>query len=190
MTIEDATLVVARAFERLKVPYYVTGSIASSLHGEPRATNDADLVAELHLHHGDALARELAGRFFVDLEEVAYAVTNERSFNLIDEVELAKIDVFCVRRLGYQAAALARAVRRDLQPDDPFSEATIASAEDSLLSKLRWYRLGNEVSDRQWRDVLGLIAAQRAVLDHAYLSQWARELGVDDLLARALAAER
>ncbi len=190
MTIEEATLAVARALERMHVRYYVTGSIASSLHGDPRATNDADLVAELSVLDGPRLATELGARFFVDLEEVEYAVKHERSFNLVDEVELAKVDVFCVHNLGYQAAALGRAVRLELERDDPFSGASVASAEDVILSKLRRYRFGNEVSDRQWRDVLGVLAAQQPTLDLGYLRRWENELGLADLLERALLTQR
>jgi len=67
--------------------------------------------------------------------------------------------------------------------------ARVMSAEDVLLAKLRWYRMGAEVSDRQWRDVLGLVAMQRSTLDGSYLNRWAVDLGVADLLHRAFLAD-
>ncbi len=155
MKVEDSTLTVVRALERMGVRHYVTGSLASSLHGEPRATNDADIVAVLGLQQFRRLADELRGRFYVDEEDFLHAVKEERSFNLIDEVELAKIDVFCVSNHGYQREALARTVALELEAGDPFSVVSVASAADVVLSKLRWYRLGNETSDRQWSDLLG-----------------------------------
>ena len=187
MKVEDSTLAVVRALERMGVRYYVCGSLASSLHGEPRATNDADLVAELFPNQGERLQRELGTRFFVDPEEFENAVKNERSFNLIDEIELAKVDVFCVRDTGYQASALSRVIRLNLERDDPFSQVAVASAEDTIVSKLRWYRLGGEVSDRQWRDVRGVLLAQRERLDVPYLRRWSEHFGVTDLLDRLLA---
>lgn len=111
MKVEDSTLAVVRALERMGVRHYVRGSLASSLHGEPRATNDADIVAELKPSDGGRLQKELGDRFYVDPEEFAAAVANQRSFNLVDEVELAKVDVFCVRAEEYQAEALERTVR-------------------------------------------------------------------------------
>lgn len=114
MKVEDSTLVVMRALERMAVRHYLTGSLASSLHGEPRATNDADLVAQLSLGDLARLQTELGNRFHVDEEDFSHAVTSQRSFNLVDEVELAKVDVFCVRDEGYQRDALARIVRLEL----------------------------------------------------------------------------
>jgi hypothetical protein len=187
MKVEDSTLTVVRALERMGVRHYVCGSLASSLHGEPRATNDADLVAELSPDDCERLQRELGARFYVDPDDFKAAVASERSFNLIDEVELAKVDVFCVRGTGYQAAALARAVRLELEHDDPFTQVAVASAEDTVISKLRWYRLGAESSDRQWRDLQGVVAAQAGRLDLEYLKLWCAQLGVTDLLERLLA---
>jgi hypothetical protein len=184
--VEDSTLAVVRAFERMGVPHYVTGSLASSLHGEPRATNDADIVAVLAPFQFKRLQSELQGRFYLDEDDFLHAVKEGRSFNLVDEIELAKVDVFCVQREGYQADALARAVPLELEPDDPFSSVKVASACDVLLSKLRWYRLGGEVSDRQWRDVLGVARAQAGRLDLEYLRRWSREQGTLDLLERVL----
>lgn len=187
MKVEDSTLAVVRALERLGVRHYVTGSLASSLHGEPRATNDADIVAVLFTSHFEGLVRELGSRFYVDDEEFTRAVRSERSFNLIDEIELAKVDVFCVAPSGYQAEALARAVRLELETNDPFSAVQVASAEDVLLSKLRWYRLGGETSDRQWRDLLGVVRAQAGRLDLGYLGRWSHEHETTDLLDRLFA---
>ncbi len=187
MKVEDSTLAVVRAMERLGVRYYVTGSLASSLHGEPRATNDSDIVAELSAVDAVRLQAELGSRFYVDPEEFAHAVANERSFNLIDEVELAKVDVFCVHAIGFQAEALTRAVRLELEKDDPFSRVAVASPEDLIVSKLRWYRLGNEVSDRQWSDLLGVVRAKAGGLDVEYVRRWCDRLGLTDLLERLLA---
>lgn len=186
MKVEDSTLAVARALERMGVRHYVTGSLASALHGDPRATNDADLVAELLPMHFERLQRELGGRFYLDEEDFLAATTNQRSFNLVDEVELAKVDVFCVSAEGHAGAALERSVRLPLQRDDPFSEVNVSSPEDSVISKLRWYRQGNEVSDRQWSDVLNVLSVKRATLDLEYLRRWCGELGLADLLERAL----
>jgi hypothetical protein len=185
MNVEDSTIAVARALERIGVRYYVTGSLASAFYGEPRATNDADLVAELATYHQPALRRELAGRFYLDEADFNEAVKNGRSFNLIDDIQLAKVDIFCPHD-AYSAAALSRANRKQLVRGDLTSEVSISSPEDSILSKLRWYRLGNEVSDRQWKDILGVLAAQEGVLDQTYLSRWANELKVADLLENAL----
>jgi hypothetical protein len=184
--VEDSTLAVARAFERMGVRYYVCGSLASSLHGEPRATNDADLVAVLRPDQAERLQKELGERFFVDPETFKQAVAASRSFNLIDEVELAKVDVFCAVDSGYQAAALQRVVTLELEPDDPFSQVAVASAEDTVVAKLRWYRLGGEVSDRQWRDLEGVVRAQSGRLDLDYVRKWCAHFRVEDLLARLL----
>jgi len=186
MRVEDSTLSVVRAFERLGVRHYVTGSLASSLHGEPRATNDADVVAALSSLHFAPLRRELGDRFYLDQEEFLRAVASHRSFNLVDEVELAKVDVFCVAAEGYQAEALERAVVLELEPGDPFSQVHVASATDVVLSKLRWYQLGGEVSDRQWRDLLGIVRAQGQRLDLAHARRWSGEQGTAPLLDRLL----
>lgn len=186
MKVEDSTLTVVRALERMGVQHYVTGSLASSLHGEPRSTNDADIVAALRPHHFAQLVKELAGRFYVDEEDFLHAVKTERSFNLVDEVELAKVDVFCVAPTGYQAEALHRAVPLELERNDPFTSVQVASASDVVLSKLRWYRLGGETSDRQWRDLLGVVRAQSGRLELEYLRRWSREQSTLDLLERLL----
>ncbi|MCC6332570.1 MAG: hypothetical protein IT380_01120 [Myxococcales bacterium] len=79
-------------------------------------------------------------------------------------------------------------MRLELEPGDPLSQVAVASAEDTIVSKLRWYRLTGEVSDRQWNDVAGIVTARRGRLDLAYLRHWAERLGVAELLERLLSS--
>lgn len=174
---------VARALDELGVPYLVGGSIASSLHGVPRSTQDADLVADLREEHVPAFVASLEGRFYVDEERVRHAVRRRSSFNVIELSTLFKIDLFL---LGDEPMARQEMARRERVALPGGGELEVASAEDTILQKLRWYHLGGSVSDRQWRDVLNVLEVQGERLDRAYLTQGAEELGLSALLERAL----
>lgn len=178
----DAAHRVARAFEQLKVRYFLCGSMASSLRGLARSTIDVDFVADLRPEHLQPLVAMLGTDFDVDEEMVRDAIVLRRSFNVIHLTSLVKVDVFVSKRAPYDLEALAHATGTLL---DGIS-LQVASAEDTILSKLVWYRLGNEVSDRQWSDILGVLRVQTK-LDAVYLQKWAKVLSVDDLLARAQA---
>jgi hypothetical protein len=89
-----------------------------------------------------------------------------------------------MRSDGLSASALSRAVAAPLGPR-PDEVVRVASAEDVVLEKLRWYRLGGGTSERQWLDVLGVLKVQRPSFDRAYAGRWADEIGVGDLLSRA-----
>jgi hypothetical protein len=97
-----------------------------------------------------------------------------------------KVDVFVAKGRPYDRAQFERRKER-VVATDPEQTAYVASAEDTVLTKLEWYQLGGQVSERQWRDVLGVLEAQGDRLDMAYLRRWSAELGVADLLDRALA---
>jgi hypothetical protein len=179
------TLLVADALEALGVPYLIGGSLACAVHGVPRATMDAGLVADLRLEHADPLTRALGGAFYVDAESIREAVLHQRSFNVIHLETMFKVDVFVRKKRAFDDSQFARRTAQ-IVATDPERVAFVGSAEDTLLAKLEWYRIGGETSERQWRDVLGIVQVQADRLDVDYLRQWGKPLGVVDLVERAL----
>ena len=176
---------VVTELEKLGVPYYVGGSVASSSHGIPRSTLDVDLVADLAPRHVAPLVEALHGDYYISRPAVSGAIDRRSCFNLIHSATSFKVDVFAVKNRKYDRVALERIRRRLVDEGDPSSRFNFASAEDVILSKLEWFRKGGEVSERQWGDVLGVMKVQGGALDRAYLEKWAAELEVADLLKRA-----
>jgi hypothetical protein len=127
----------------------------------------------------------LGDEFYADEEMIADAIQHHSSFNLIHRETMFKVDVFVPAPRPFLKSELGRA-RMQTFSFEPEVSARFASPEDTILSKLEWYRMGGEVSDRQWRDILGVFKTRGDDLDLAYLRNWARELGVEDLLERVL----
>lgn len=177
---------VVDLLDRLGVQYQIGGSVASSVHGMARATMDVDLVAALDATHVTDLVEALQADYFIDAGMVRTALQRRSSFNLIHQATMMKVDVFLPKARPYDRAALARSVSDTLVDEPAARRVSIAAAEDVVLSKLEWYRLGGEVSERHWADVLGVLRVQGDELDREYMRRWAMELGVDDLLDRAL----
>ncbi len=165
------------------IPYYITGSFASSVHGEFRATADIDLVAAITTSALPALMRDLDKAFVADAEQAMSALAAGTSFNLIHRTTYLKVDLFPCDS-PFNRSALDRAVTIEIP--GATESLRVSSVEDILLAKLRWYRLGGESSDVQRRDVRQLIALNRSALDVGYLRHWATALGVEDLLSSAM----
>jgi hypothetical protein len=181
----EVTLKVTGVLEKLGTPYIIGGSLASTLYGMVRTTQDSDIVAEMRTEHVHPFIAALQNEFFIDEEMIAEAVQHNSSFNIIHRETMFKVDVFIPGPRPFQKSQIARAQRQtfDLEPE---ISANFASAEDTILAKLEWYRMGGEVSDRQWRDILGVLKTRAGDLDLEYLRKWANELNVADLLERSL----
>jgi len=172
---------VAAALEALDIAYSIGGSLAGSFAGEPRATIDIDIVVALDATQVPALVASLENDFYIDSAALHRAVIERGTTNLIDQHTSIKVDLFIAGATALDDELLRRRVRVSGQ------DLWVHSPEDILLQKLRWFRRGGEMSDRQWRDVLGIVRVQGKRLDLEYLISGAVRLQVRDLLERALA---
>ena len=180
----ETALLVARHLDAIGIVHTIGGSIASSFAGEPRSTVNIDIVAALEERHVDALLSALSAEFYIDADALRRAIRTHSSTNLIHQATQLKVDLFVAGGTPLDARQLARRLAVDLGDG---RVCYVHPPEDILLQKLRWYRRGGEVSDRQWRDVAAIVRVQSQRLDREYLREGARILGVSDLLDRALA---
>lgn len=177
-------LMVTEAFERMGVRYVLGGSLASTAMGEPRATLDVDLVADLQASTVSGWIVELGQDFSVDKAWATAEVLRRGAFQVMHLPSLLRIDVFVP---PWEGVHLWKWQRRRRLVLDPATQAglDVTAAEGIVIQKLLWFRSGGEVSDRQWRDVLGVLKTQKASLDVAELDLWAERCAVLDLLVRA-----
>lgn len=166
----------------LNIPYYIGGSVASSLLGESRYTDDLDLVIELDAAKAKPLLEAfLAASFYISDVALEDAIHGRcMSFNILDQETLEKADLFILQGTSFAKSKMARRIQQ-LLPDGSY--IWIASPEDIVLQKLAWGR-GSQ-SEKQWRDVLGVLKLQGDNLDFEYLWQWAAELDLAETLDRA-----
>jgi len=174
----------ARAFDAAGIPYLVGGSVASTVHGEPRGTLDVDFAVHMEPGQAEALHAALAERFIVDVLSIREAAHAKRMFNAIHAELFVKADVHVRAASGHSKAEMDRAIEVELAGAG--GPVRVASPEDVALRKLWWFRERGEVSDRQWRDVLGVLRARGGGLEQGHMERWADALGVADLLSKAL----
>ncbi|MBC8330932.1 MAG: hypothetical protein H8E28_03020 [Anaerolineae bacterium] len=179
------TLHVTQTLERLGIRYAVGGSLASSLHGVMRSTLDVDIVADMRHEHIAPLVAALSPEFYAADEMIKDAIEHHSSFNLIHYETAFKVDIFIRKERPFDQMQLERRTLSVIVTD-PEASIYVTSPEDTILAKLEWYRMGGEVSDRQWRDISGVLKTRAGELDLAYLRQTASMLNVADLLERAL----
>jgi hypothetical protein len=182
--IEIATDTGAR-LDALGVTWVIGGSIASSVHGEPRSTQDVDMVVALRVGHVTPFAKAMGRDYYVDADAMRAAVTAGESFNAVHFTSAIKVDFFVAGDDPFEAERLQRRQRIGM-PNG--AVLYVDTAEHTLLRKLEWYRRGGEVSERQWRDVQAIVRIQGDRLDLDHLRLWASRLGVTDLLERLIRA--
>lgn len=163
------------ALEANGIPYMLTGSIASSMYGVPRATNDIDIViaptreqllSMVQLFHRVGLA--------VDREAAVAALRKKTQFNVIDFPRGLKVDLILRKDREFSVAEFDRRETHEVEG----IRVTIATPEDVLLAKLEWARIGD--SERQLIDAAGIIKMQGDTLDFSYIERWVEQLGLEE----------
>jgi hypothetical protein len=179
----DIALRVAAALTSVGADYFLGGSLASSIQGEPRATNDIDFVISLPIGRISALRSALGDDFEVDVDMLRDAVLHARCANIFYLPVVMKVDFFGRGYEPFDESEFAR--RRSVVVRASGESLVIKSPEDSILRKLLWYREGGEMSEKQWRDVVSVLRISASSLDRNYLQTWAERLKIVDLLERA-----
>jgi len=173
---------LVHALDEAGIPYMLVGSLASSVHGAPRATQDINIVADLDEPSLERLVESLpADRYYLDFDTAREAVAARRPFNVIELASGWKADFIVRKNRAFSVEEFNRRVSARVQG----TEVRIASPEDTILSKLEWAALGE--SERQLRDAAGVMAVQGELLDRDYVERWVRALGIEEEWQRLLA---
>jgi hypothetical protein len=180
-----ALLPLIDALDAFGIPYYLGGSVASSTYGVSRPTQDADVVADIQIKHVISLVKRLEAEYYIDADMIRDAIHHQSSFNLIYLASMFKVDVFLPKPRPFTQQERLRARKEVIE--EGTRSFYLSSPEDIILNKLEWYKMGNEISNRQWNDIIGVMRRQSKTLDLAYLQHWAVELSVLELLERAFA---
>ena len=169
----------------LQIDYAIGGSIASSVYGKVRFTQDADINAAVTADKAEQLYSVLKEDFYVSKDAVNQAISDHTSFNVIHLATAFKIDIFVRKDDDFYEQLFLR--RRKVKLDESIDQLfDIVSPEDIILLKLQWYESSGCISERQWLDVLGVLAVQKESLDMKYLRSSSKRLGLDMLLEKAV----
>jgi hypothetical protein len=182
----DALDPFIEALEQLGIPYYVGGSLASMAWGTPRTTMDADVVVYLRAEHVGPLVSLISEEYYTSQEMIQDAIQRRATFNVISYKTSLKIDVFIPKQDEFDKVELTRIRQRPLGQEEGARLYNVSSPEDIVLRKIEWYKAGGGVSDRQWDDVLNVLKNRADSLDRRYMDRWAANLGISDLVDRAI----
>lgn len=178
MTSEDALKLILFKLDECGIPYMITGSFASNIHGLPRATQDADVVIEVEPRTLERFLESLGLAFYQSMEAAMEALAREEMFNVVHLETGFKVDLIVRKSRPFSRIEFSRR-----QPAFYLGENRwFATAEDTILAKLEWSKRAG--SERQFNDALNVAKLQRENLDRAYLEKWARELDILDLLKK------
>lgn len=180
MSQEDFLTRLAQGLHTAGIPFMVTGSLGSSFHGQPRATNDVDLVIDPTAEQLESFLSALENQYYVSQEAARDALRCRTMFNVIDVGGGSKADLIIRKDRPFSVEEFQRRKLESLFG----CVLPMASPEDLILSKLEWDKL--TPSDRQVQDALNVAVVQWTRLDLRYLQTWAPALGVVEKLGELL----
>jgi hypothetical protein len=186
MSLLDTLLEVSSMLEIAEIPYVIGGSLASSIWGQQRTTHDADLAIFLDELRLQVLESLVKWPYTLDSESIRISLADLSDFasgQILHGETLDKIDLFLLSPHDLYAESQFKHLR--MVELAPHRKLPFASPEDTVITKLRWFNLGNRVSDRQWNDIVQVLEIQDGSLDEAYLEKWATHFDLLDLLREA-----
>ncbi|MBI5360065.1 MAG: hypothetical protein HZA48_05725 [Planctomycetes bacterium] len=182
-------LQVIEALNKTGIKYAISGSIASSAFGVPRATMDADLIVDIRVADIRNLIGLLEKDFHIEAEIIKNALRYSSSFNIIHFKTSCKVDCYVLKNDEYEQIKFSRRRKENIRADKK-TEVWFLSPEDIVLSKLQWFIKSSCISDRQWNDVIGVLKVQGRLLNKKYLQKWSAVLDLRDLLKKAEQASK
>jgi hypothetical protein len=174
MELYDLLARVIEVFENLHIPYLVTGSLAAMAYGEPRLTNDIDIVAGIDETHIPALLPAFPEEeFYLSEDALRDAVVRRDQFNIIHPSSGLKVDVIIRKDTAFDRSRFSRAHK--IRPVETY-EANFASPEDVIIKKMEYYREGG--SEKHLRDIASMLRISGAEIDQRYIEEWVATLGL------------
>jgi len=170
---------IVEVFEQLQIHYLVTGSVAAMAYGEPRLTNDIDIVAAIDERHiGGLLTAFPADEFYISEDMVREAIHHYGQFNIIHPASGLKVDVIIKKNTPFDISRFRRTQR--IYPAESY-QANFAAPEDVIIKKMEYYREGG--SEKHLRDITGILKISGELIDRDYIFGWAQRLGLTEIWA-------
>jgi hypothetical protein len=173
----ELLLRVVRCFEELKVPYLITGALASIAYGEPRFTNDIDIVADINLDQASALRSFFPeNEYYMEGDAVKNAIESRHQFNIIHPSSGLKVDVIIRKKDDFDQSRFRRIKRLNVSEKE---SANFAAPEDVIIKKLEYFKKGG--SEKHLRDIASMLKISADMIDRTYILSWAKKLGLTEI---------
>ena len=173
----ELLLYAVKRFEKLKIPYLITGAVASIAYGEPRFTNDIDIVADIKLGQVEAFKSCFPeDEFYLEADSIKNAIDRRRQFNIIHPSSGLKVDVIISKGDSFDQSRFRRVKKLNVSEKD---SANFAAPEDVIIKKLEYFKKSG--SDRHLRDIKSMLKISAEIIDHTYISSWAEKFDVMEI---------
>ena len=168
---------IVEVLEHLQIPYLVTGSVAAMAYGEPRLTNDIDIVAAIEERNiADLLEAFPSDEFYINEDTAREAILHHGQFNIIHPASGLKVDIIIKQDTPFDRSRFTR-VRR-IYPAESY-QANFAAPEDVIIKKMEYYKEGG--SEKHLRDITGILKISGEMVDWDYITEWAKRLDLTEV---------